>query len=251
MFQIAGRAIGPTHPCCIVAELSGNAGQDIAKAERLIEMAKEAGADAVKLQTYDPDQMFDKDDIISGLEPPWEGMTGRAIYRLVALPWEWQVKLKRYADEIGIILFSTVCDEDSVDFWESQRKGLRLPAYKIAEWQAKDWRFIDYVNKVTRKPMIVSVKNTSQPLGAWQHASEVAFLAKDDLVLMSILRRQYKVPIGYSNHGPVSKCVEAVAKGACIVEQHVTLSPDTIDGKFAALPDQFKQMVKEIRMAQE
>ena len=128
---INGRKVGTGLPTYIVAELSANHGQDFDQAVKLIQAAKEAGVDAVKLQTYTPDTMTICSDrkwfrIVGGT--PWDGRTLYELYGQASTPWEWHPKLQRIAQELGLDFFSTPFDRTAVDFLE----GLGVPAFKVA-----------------------------------------------------------------------------------------------------------------------
>jgi len=151
---IGGRVVGPGHPVYVVAELSANHGGDFERALALVEAAKQAGADAVKLQTYTPDTLT----LDSDAEPfrvrggtLWDGRTLHDLYREAQTPWEWQPRLKARADALGLDLFSSPFDDSSVEFLEA----MGVPAYKIASFEAVDLPLIRYVAR-TGKPMIIS-----------------------------------------------------------------------------------------------
>ena len=151
--QVNGRPIGPEHPVFIVAELSGNHGQDLDTAVALIRAAKDAGADAVKLQTYTPDTLtLDSDAAPFQIrEGPWEGRTLHALYGEAYTPWEWHPRLKEVAEGLGLHLFSSPFDPSAVEYLEEQG----VPAYKIASFEVVDIPLIQRVAR-TGKPVILS-----------------------------------------------------------------------------------------------
>lgn len=137
MIRIGSRKVYPNEPCFIIAELSGNHHQNYDEAVALVRAAKEAGADAVKLQTYTPDTitMNSRKEwfMVAGKDNPdiWKGKSLYELYQTAYTPWEWQPKLKLLADDIGIPLFSSPFDETAVDFLES----INVPAFKVASYE--------------------------------------------------------------------------------------------------------------------
>ncbi len=151
--KIGNRAIGAGHPAYIVAELSANHNQDFEKAVRIIHAAKDAGANAVKLQTYTADTMT----LRSGREcfrisggTLWDGRTLHDLYQEAFTPWEWQPKLKQAAEELGMQCFSSAFDETAVDFLER----MNVPAHKIASFELVDIALIEKMAR-TGKPLII------------------------------------------------------------------------------------------------
>ena len=146
--EIAGRSIGSDHKPYVIAEMSANHNGNIDRAFKIINEAKKAGADAVKLQTYTPDTITlncDKEDfqIRDGL---WKGQTLYELYKDAYMPWDWHKPLFDYARKVDITIFSSPFDESAVDLLED----LNAPAYKIASFETVDLRLIDYVNNFTK-----------------------------------------------------------------------------------------------------
>jgi N-acetylneuraminate synthase len=227
LFEINDRRIGPQEPVYIVAEMSANHNHNFDQAVRILEAAKEAGADAIKLQTYTPDTLTircEKEYFYLDRETIWKGRNLYDLYREAYTPWEWQPKLKAMANDLDLDFFSTAFDATSVDFLEE----IEVPIHKIASFEIVD---IPLIQKVARtgKPLIISTGMAS--LGEAQ---------------------AFQVPVGLSDHTMGSAvAVAAVAVGACILEKHLTLSRDLPgpDSTFSMEPHEFKEMVQSVHTA--
>jgi N-acetylneuraminate synthase len=266
--KIAERTIGAGQPVYIIAELSANHGQNFDQAVRIVEAAKQAGADAVKLQTYTADTITlrsDKPYFRVGGGTLWDGRTLHDLYREAYTPWEWQPRLKKIADDLGMHLFSSPFDDTAVDFLEK----MDVPAYKLASFELVD---IGLIQKIARtgKPLIMSTGmatveeieeavQTARQAGALQIAllkCTSAYPAQpEEMNLRTIpeLARRFDVPVGLSDHTMgVATPVAAVALGACIIEKHLTLSraEPGPDNAFSLEPQEFKAMVDAVRMAE-
>ncbi|MCJ7656087.1 MAG: pseudaminic acid synthase [Dehalococcoidia bacterium] len=266
--EINGRKIGTGFPVYIVAELSANHRQKFNEAARLIAAAKEAGADAVKLQTYTPDTLTIKCNApefrISG-GTLWDGKTLYDLYSEAYMPWEWQPKLKKLADNLGIDLFSSPFDKTAVDFLG----GIGVPAYKVASFEIVDIPLIEYIAS-KGKPVIISTGMATQDeideaIQAARRggAGQIALLkctsaypaSPEEMNLRAIpdMARKFKVPVGLSDHTlGIAMPVAAVALGACIIEKHFTLSRSIPgpDSAFSLEPDEFRTMVEAVRTAE-
>lgn len=263
---IKKRKIGQGEPCYIIAEVSANHNGKIEDAKKIIELAKEAGADCVKVQTYTADTitMNCHNDYFLLKEGTWKGKNLHDLYTDASMPWEWQGELKRYADQIGIDFFSTPFDATAVDFLES----IQVEFYKIASFEIIDIPLIEKVAK-TGKPIILSVGMAS--LGEIEEAvatirkygNEFALLkcssaypaVPENMNLRTIpnMKELFGVPVGLSDHsmGSVSAIV-AVSLGANLIEKHICISR-TIEGpdsSFSMEPEEFKQMVADVRVAE-
>ena len=266
--QIGQHTIGLGGDAYIVAELSANHKQDYDQAVRIIHAAKEAGADAVKLQTYTADTITircDRPEFRIGGGTLWDGRTLHDLYAEAYTPWEWQPRLKRVADDLGLDLFSSPFDETAVDFLEQ----MAVPAYKVASFELVD---IPLIQKMagTGKPLIMStgmatLEEISEALWAARNAGakEIALLkctsaypaSADEMNLRTLpeLMRQFEVPVGLSDHTMgIEAPVAAVALGACIIEKHLTLSRSLKgpDSEFSLEPHEFKAMVQAVRTVQ-
>ncbi len=266
--DINGHKIGPGFPAYIVAELSANHRQQFEQALELIEAAKEAGADAVKLQTYKPDTITiqcDRPEFRIGGGTLWDGKTLYELYSEAYMPWEWQPKLKTLADDLGIDLFSTPFDKTAVDFLEE----MDLPAYKVASFEIVDIPLIEYIAS-KGKPIIIStgmatLEEIEEAVQAARKAgaSQIALLKctsvypapPEEMNLRTIpdLAKKFRVPVGLSDHTTgIAVPVAAVTLGACIVEKHFTLlrSIPSLDSAFSLEPPEFRAMVEAIRTAE-
>ncbi len=266
--HIGQAMIGADNPVYIVAELSANHHQQYEEAVKLMKAAKEAGADAVKLQTYGPDSLT-----IQSNEPyfritggtPWDGMTLYELYAQTCMPLEWHSKLKQVADDLDLGFFSTPYDKDTVDFLTE----LGVPAFKVASFEIVDIPLIEYIAS-KHKPIIISTGMASldeidEAVDAARKAgaSQIALLKctsaypalPEEMNLRTIpsLVEAFRVPVGLSDHTlEITIPVLAVAMGACIVEKHLTLSRGAPgpDSAFSLEPEEFRVMVDAIRTAE-
>jgi len=261
---ICNRKIGKGHPVYIIAEMSANHGQDFNKAVKIIEAAKEAGADAVKLQTYRPDTItIDCDNEYFRIKGTmWEGRTLYELYGEAYTPWVWQPKLKQVADKLGLHLFSSPFDHTAVDFLED----MNVPAYKVASFELVDLPLLRKI-ATTGKPIIMSTgmgslaeideavqtvrRNGAKQIALLKCTSAYPAVPEEaNLNTIPHLAQAFGVPAGLSDHTLGSAvAVASVALGASIVEKHFTLSRKDHgpDSSFSMEPEQFKAMVKDIR----
>ena len=265
-FQIAGRRIGDGAPPFVIAELSGNHNGDIDRARRLIDAAADAGADAVKLQTYTPDTItLDHDGPGFRLEGGlWDGRTLHDLYTEAHTPYAWHAPLFAHARARGVAIFSSVFDETAVELLE----GLDAPAYKIASFEAVDLPLIARAAKACR-PLIISTGMTSPAeiaaalATARAHGTgEVALLhcvsaypaafADAKLGMIARLAADFGCVAGLSDHTPgVTAAVAAVALGAAVIEKHVTLAraDGGPDAAFSLEPTELARLVQDCRDA--
>jgi len=268
IFEINKRKIGEGNKTYIIAELSANHNQNYNTAIDLINAAYYAGADAIKLQTYTADTITidcDKEDfqILGGTL--WDGQSLYELYKKAYTPWEWHKDLKKYANKLGMDLFSSPFDVTAVDYLEN----LDMPAYKIASCEITDHILIKKIAQ-TGKPVIISSGNAS--IQDLQEAVDVlrkngctqicmlkctaAYPAKkEDANLLTIkdMMERFNVIGGLSDHTlGIEVPTISVAMGASVIEKHFTLSRDSgsPDDAFSLTPDEFKKMVESVRMTE-
>lgn len=262
MFKIGDREIDSNSPPFIIAELSANHNGSLERAKLSIKIAKECGVDAVKIQTYKPETMTidsNKSDFIvkGGL---WDGYKLYELYNEAQTPFEWHGELYRFANEIGITLFSTPFDESAVDLLES----LNTPAYKIASFELTDLPLISYIAK-KGKPILISTGmaseiEISEAIEAARSSgcnslllfhcvsSYPAPIEQTNLKQILNLKKTFGVSIGLSDHTiGNTTAIAAVALGACAIEKHFTISRQekSPDSEFSAEPEEFKDLVRE------
>lgn len=263
-FKINGRPVGPDHPPYVVAELSGNHNGDIGRALALIDAAKAAGADAVKIQTYRADTItIDHDGpeflLTDGL---WKGRKLYELYEEAHTPWDWHAELFTHARNLGITLFSAPFDPTAVELLER----LHAPAYKIASPEIVDLDLIEQCAR-TGKPLIISTGMASFEEIEEAVATARAAGATEILVLhctsgyptpveqanlstITDLTKRLDVAIGLSDHTLDNiVAAAAVAVGAVLVEKHFTLSraDGGVDSTFSLEPAELEQLVKDLR----
>jgi len=266
--QIGDVWIGEGCPTYCIAELSANHGGDFERAVQIVKAAKDAGADAVKLQTYTADTITlasDKKCFQIAGGTLWDGRTLHDLYQEAFTPWEWQPKLKQVADDLRMQLFSSAFDDTAVDFLEQ----INVPAHKLASFELVD---VGLIRKMARtgKPLIMSTGMASEAeideavqVARAAGATEIALLKctsaypappeEANLRTIPELARRFDCPAGLSDHTMgIAVPVAAVALGACIVEKHMCLSraDGGPDSAFSLEPQEFKAMVDAVRVAE-
>lgn len=266
--RIGEHEIGPGRPPLIVAEMSGNHNQSLARALEIVDAAADAGAHALKIQTYTADAMTidlaEREFSITDEKSLWKGKSLYQLYQEAYTPWEWHRPIFERCASRGMVGFSTPFDATAVDFLES----LDVPCYKIASFENTD---IPLIRKAaaTGKPLIVSTGMASE-----DELRESVSAARDagcrDLVLLKCtssypadpenaniltipdLAARYECVAGLSDHTPgIGVAVAAVPLGAALIEKHFTLrrADGGVDAAFSLEPDELKALVVETRRA--
>lgn len=264
-FKIGRRKIGPGQPTFVIAELSGNHHQDINQAMALIDVAAEAGADAVKSQTYTADTITlnsDSEPFQVKVNDAWKGLTLHQLYRQAFTPWEWLPKMKERAEKHNLLFFTSVFDPTAVEFMEK----LGVLFYKVASFEVVDIPLLEKIGQ-TEKPVIMSrgmatdeevelaikmLRDNGAPDIALLHCVSSYPAKPEEMNLATIphLAEKFGVVAGLSNH-----CLDtivdqlAVAAGAAIIEKHLTLrrADGGPDAAFSHESEELKALIKSIR----
>lgn len=266
--RIGKRYVGEGEKTFVVAEVSANHLQDYGRAEAIIKAAAQAGADAVKLQTYTPDTITldcDNDYFQITQGTIWDGTTLHKLYEEAYTPWEWQPRLMEYANGLGLECFSSPFDATAVDFM----KEMDMPAYKVASFEINDIPLIRKIAGVG-KPVILAtgiayLEDMERALQVCkEEGNEQVVLLKCtsaypspyeemNLKVIPNMAQVFDCITGLSDHSMgTAAAVASVALGAKMVEKHLTLSraDGGPDGAFSMEPDEFKKMVDEIRIVE-
>lgn len=259
-FYIKDIKVGEGCPPFIVAEISANHNGSLEAAKEIILAASQAGANAIKLQTYTPDSMtidIDNEDfkIKGGL---WDGYTLYDLYQEAHTPYEWHKELFDFSSKLGLVCFSSPFDEDAIDFLEN----LNAPAYKIASFEATDLSLIKYAAS-TKKPLIIStgmanldeiseVVDTAKAAGCLNlillHciSSYPAPIEEVNLKTILDLKDRFNLNIGLSDHTLTnSAAISSIALGACLIEKHFILDRGMKgpDSEFSIQPNELSDLV--------
>lgn len=267
-FTVGGRPVGPGHPALIVAEVSANHNQSLPRALAVIDAAADAGADAVKLQTFTADAMtldVDRPEFRIGGGTAWDGDTLHRLYDEAATPWEWHEPLRARALERGLGFFSTPFDAAAVAFLDD----LGVEVHKVASFEVTDTGLLHDVAR-SGKPVILSTgmateDEVERAVGALRAggAAEIVLLAcvssypapAEEMNLRRIvtLRERFDVPTGLSDHTMDDvAAVASVALGACVIEKHLTLAraDGGPDSGFSLEPAELASLVTAVRRAE-
>lgn len=248
--RLGNKSIGDNNPCFIIAEAGSNHNGDINQAKKLVDIAVEAGVDAVKFQTFTADKLFAKCHPANEIVKKFE-------FKL-----EWHKEIKEYCNDKGIMFMTTPFQRDAVDLLEE----LNVEGYKVASGDMNYYPLLDYISK-TGKPVILAtgmaymdeVKESIRRIQQGK-TKDIAILhcisnyppKDEDINLNAIktMKEELQIPIGFSDHSMgITIPIAAVAMGAKIIEKHFTISRNLegMDHFYALEPDELKQMVEEIR----
>ncbi len=268
-FKIGNRTIGTNHKPFIIAEMSGNHNQSLERALELVKAAAEAGAHALKLQTYTADTLtinhrgglFE----ITNSESLWHGKNLYELYQMAHTPWEWHQEIFEYANSLGMLAFSSPFDETAVDFLEE----LNVPAYKIASFESNHFPLLKKVAQ-TGKPILIS-SGTSKLNELYESIQYLKANGAKNIVIFKCTSTYPATPentnlntisvfqsvfedcvIGLSDHTMgIGASVAAVALGARVIEKHFTLrrADGGVDSAFSLEPEELKALVVETERA--
>lgn len=265
--KIADRMIGPGHPAFIIAEVGSNFDGSLEKAKKLVDLAKECGADAIKFQTFAAGKIINRASFEkgsdAGFQKKWKKPVWQ-VYKDAEFPREWHAKIMDHCKEKGIIFLSSPYDREAVDLMEK----IGVPAYKIGSGDITFLQLVEYIAKKGKPILLGTGASTMEEI---REAVEVIKKHNGQLVIlqcvtdypstfadanvraMETLQKAFDVPVGYSDHTPGSVVpVLSVAFGCCVIEKHFTddKSLPGPDHPFALDPAELKQLVRDVRNAE-
>jgi len=249
----------------VVAEISANHSQSFKQAVSLIKEAKKCGADAVKFQAYTPDTLTINVDnkYFKIKHSEWGGQTLYQLYQKAYTPWSWFKRLKKIADDLGIVFFAAAFDKTAVDFLEELHVGV----HKISSFELIDLPLIEYAAK-TKKPLILStgmanIKEINEAVAVARSVGSSGIMllkcvsnypadpGEMNLRAIADMKKRFKCPVGLSDHTlGIGTSLAAVALGAVMIEKHFTLSRKikTPDSFFSIEPKEFKDLADNVRL---
>ena len=256
--KLGDKLVGDGYPTFVIAEAGSNHNGSLEQAKKLIDVAVEAGADAVKFQIYQAENLYSK------YTPEFSYLKGQNIYELIKsieTPREWIKELARYCETKNIIFLATPFDFEAVDILDKY-----VPAFKIASFEIVDLELLKYA-AAKGKPMIIStgmanlseiedtinaIKSTGNEDIILLHCNSLypAPVEIVNLKAIETMRTAFKLPVGFSDHTlGIHIPIAAVAMGACVIEKHFTLDRNLPgpDHSFAIEPDELREMVRCIR----
>tara|TARA_B100001093_G_scaffold519933_1_gene611518 strand:- start:1807 stop:2850 length:1044 start_codon:yes stop_codon:yes gene_type:complete len=269
MFKIKSRIISNKSKPFIIAEMSANHNGSLKNALKLVDIAAESGADAIKLQTFTADTMTIKSNrkefLITNKKNLWKNRTLYELYKKGETPLSWHKKIFDRAKKNKIICFSSPFDETAVDFLEK----LKTPVYKVASFENEHYPLLKKIAS-TGKPVIMSIgmlslneldksfnylkNNGCKKIALLKCTSSYPAKSKDlNILTIPFLKKRFKCEIGYSDHSlGIGASVAAVAHGATIIEKHFTLKKNFgLDGKFSSDNSELSYLVKQCSIAKE
>jgi pseudaminic acid synthase len=263
--NLGNRTVGQNHRPFIIAEMSGNHNRSLERALAIVDAAADAGAHAIKLQTYTADTMTMKGAYqINDKNSLWNGRELYELYQEAYTPWEWHQPIFEHASKKGLLAFSSPFDESSVDFLES----LKVPFYKVASFENTDWPLLKKI-AATGKPVIMStgvsrLADIDESVGILrQNGCKELVLLKctstypstpenTNLLTIPHLQQLFNCLVGLSDHTMgIGAAVAAVALGARVIEKHFTLSraEGGVDSAFSLEPAELQSLVIESERA--
>ena len=268
MIKILNRPISIKHKPFIIAEMSANHNQSLSNALKIIDKAKQAGVDAIKIQTYTPDTLTIKSSrkefTITDKSSIWYNQNLYNLYKKAYTPWDWHQKIFDYSKKKGLICFSSPFDLSAVEVL----KKLNCPAYKIASFEINNLPLIENVAKLN-KPLIISTglatfkeiknavmtakKNGCKKIILLKCTSTYPSDPKDsNIITINDLKKQFKCEVGISDHTKgIGVSVASIAYGSTVIEKHFTLDRKLggVDSEFSLEPNEMKSLVDEAKRA--
>lgn len=268
MIKILNRPISVKHKPFIIAEMSANHNQSLSNALKIIDKAKQAGVDAIKIQTYTPDTLTIKSSrkefTITDKSSIWYNQNLYNLYKKAYTPWDWHQKIFDYSKKKGLICFSSPFDLSAVEVL----KKLNCPAYKIASFEINNLPLIENVAKLN-KPLIISTglatfkeiknavmtakKNGCKKIILLKCTSTYPSDPKDsNIITINDLKKQFKCEVGISDHTKgIGVSVASIAYGSTVIEKHFTLDRKLggVDSEFSLEPNEMKSLVDEAKRA--
>lgn len=258
---IGGRKVGPSNPCFVIAEIGINHNGDLKLAKQLIDVAADAGCDAVKFQKRTIEVVYSADELAKPREHPF-GETNGDLKRHLEFGKEQYARIDEHCRKRGVIWFASPWDEGSVDFLEE----FAVPCHKVASASLTDDNLLRHMRS-TGKPILLSTGMST--LAQIDHAVDV--LGREDLIILHatstypatydelnlrvipMLAERFGVPVGYSGHEPgIAPSLAAFAMGACVIERHLTMDRTMWGSDQAASiePDELASLVRDIRLVE-
>jgi sialic acid synthase SpsE len=262
--KIGNKWVGEGHPCYIIAEIGSNFDGSIAKAKRLIKLAKECGADAAKFQSFITEELLSRKgfDKKSAFQKRWKKSVWE-VYKSAELPREWHKELNQYAKKIGIHFFTSPWDFEAVDLLDK----LNVPVIKVGSGDITHLDLLKYIGSKNRPIFLATGSSTLEEVK--EAVREIKATGNDRIILMHAvvqypspieeanlkvlhtLKEKFKLNVGYSDHSPGwLVALSSISLGSCVIEKHFTIDPRLPgpDHPHSMNPSSFKEMVRNIRL---